>query len=136
MPSDKLQFYKEIGKHVTWQATYSDGAIVNQYNVDGSKNIYNNLKRDGLANFSLIDDDGNRVISVDLEPGKVFFWRMRVALHPSAQKRERVHLVGWRKSNGTQQINVLFSDGKAKTFKRWQQSQWLYEPNWRLQEEV
>jgi len=132
---DKTEWYKETSVSLHWQAAYEDGTVLNQYNEDATKNSYNDLNRDGLETFSLLDDQDNVIVTVELEPNCVLFWRMRVALHPSGRTRERVHLVGWRKADGTEEINLVLQDGKVRKYKKWNpNSQWLYEPIWRSQE--
>jgi hypothetical protein len=132
-----LKKYKEISVDLTWQATLRDGSTVNQFNGDGTKNKPRSLNPDTLSRFTLLDQEGEAVVSFPLDPEKRLFWRMRVKLGVGNNTRERTYLTGWRqKHNGkvTRQIYVVDSKGNVKQHKKW--TKHLYPPNFRLEEEV
>ena len=118
----------EVSVSLTWQAVYSDKTI-NQYNLDGTQNRYDELQREGLTSFNLVDEQGKAVVSIPLGKDKKLFYRMRVSLPFSSRVQERIYLVGWRKKDGTQQIWVLDLNGKVRVYKNFREkSRWLYAP--------
>jgi hypothetical protein len=127
--------YPEISVNLTWQAVYSD-KTVNQYNLDGTQNRYDELQREGLTAFHLVDKQGKVVVSIPLGEDKKLFYRMRVSLHFSLGVQERIYIVGWRKKDGAKQIWVVDCEGKVKVYDGFiEKSRWLYPPQF-FQSEV
>lgn len=50
-----------------WQAVYSDNSILNQFNADGSENLFKDIEQDKLVEFRLFHDSS--VISIFLTSG-------------------------------------------------------------------
>jgi len=130
------KLYREVSANLSWQAVYLDKTI-NQYNPDASQNSYDGLNREGMTAFNLVNDKGEVVVTVPLDLTKKLFYRMRVALLVGSHCRERIWLVGWRKSDGSMRVWVVDSKGKVKTYRNFREdSQWLYAPEFRSFEEV
>jgi len=128
--------YREVSAGLTWQAVYLDKTI-NQYNPDASQNSYDGLNREEMTAFNLVNDRGEVVVTVPLDSTKKLFYRMRVALLVGSHCRERIWLVGWRKSDGSMRVWVVDSKGKVKVYRGFREdSQWLYAPEFRSFEEV
>lgn len=79
----------------TWEAQYNDGSIVKQIEADGTKNGYDDLKRDGLALFTLVDADTNEkklVIIFDNDGEKLVWTRRRYFIDTIEQNP--IYIVG------------------------------------------
>ncbi|KXH76256.1 MAG: hypothetical protein AM326_03080 [Candidatus Thorarchaeota archaeon SMTZ-45] len=135
-----VEHFVEVTPPLTWRATYNDGTVLSQYNPDGSKNSYNNLDREGLTAFELLNKaTGQTIIVIHLDKGKKLIWRMRVALRLGYMTKQRVHLIGWQENKilfrirnfaicrKVETICAIFGDGHIEVtggFKK--KHPWLY----------
>ena len=128
--------YREVSAKLTWQAVYPDRTI-NQYEKDGRQNSYAKLNREDMTAFNLINEKGEVVVNVPLGENRSLFYRMRVALLVGSHSRERIYIVGWRKTDASMRIWVVDCKGNVKIYKGFEEnSQWLYAPEFSVFEEV
>lgn len=118
-------------EHHTWQAEYSNGSILNQYNDDGSKNSYRQIERKGLKTFSLLSvESGETTVTIELSPKKRLIWRMRTAKNLYNGTEIRVYIVGWQqkvRGRNEQEIHCVFPDGRVETLDRFRENHpWAY----------
>src|ERR1051325_4836747 len=91
---------------ITWLAIYNNDTLLPQINQDGTKNAYEDIDREILRSFSLIQD--NRILfraHFDSD-GKKLIWRRRVQKIPG-EEEFIVHVVGKK----GQYVALVFQSG-------------------------
>jgi hypothetical protein len=90
-----------------WRAVYHDGAgkltgeCLNQYNNDGSENLYKDIDRFRLARFDLLRRDNDLpVFSLYLRKDRRLIFRRRNFIK-STGERFTVYLCGWQMTMAT-----------------------------------
>lgn len=80
-----------------WVARYGDESVFCQYEEDGTCHSVDDINRDGLRGFSLLDKSGNTIFHQVLRPGMRFFYRRRTALQQAGAKTVTrvMHIVGY-----------------------------------------
>jgi hypothetical protein len=89
----------------SWEAIYEDGQMVQQKEEDGTVHSYEELNRQGLIEFRLVE--GRRILfALGLDPGQRLIWRRRVF---NAQGGSQIiyHLVGWQMTTGNQNVQSI-----------------------------
>lgn len=87
---------KDYQSRVVWVAVYSDGSSFYEYEADGKNNSSEDIDRERLREFKLIDSKARTVISQEIIPGRCFFYRRRTALQTGRDVVEVMHMFGWR----------------------------------------
>lgn len=125
---------------LTWRAVYKDSTVLNQYNPDGTKNRYNDIDREDLVQFMLLNAEGKPVVIIHLDEKKKLIWRMRVEVKLSKGISQRVHLVGWqenRRGVNVQMICAIFPDGHIEIVDRFRENHpWFYSVKFREAEKL
>jgi len=98
----------------TWNAIYSDGEILAQYDEHGVKNGYENIDRTRLKSFALLADD-KLLFKLHLEPGQRLIYRRRVFIDPTdpTAPPQFFYMIGWQQKIGeinTQSITYIYED--------------------------
>ncbi len=92
---------------------YNDGTKIELgKQADGSLFGYNNIDREKLSAFALVQD-GKELLKLHIEEGQRLIWRKREYIAIGKDKKV-IHLLGWRKSVGykdVQAIAYVFDDG-------------------------
>lgn len=105
-----------------WKAVYDDGSEFPQYNVDGSENLYYQIKRKRLSKFILLQVNSDKVFYVlhFTKPWQRLICRRRIVrpLVPMTKDEqdnlETVWLIGqiWNhKGQQQQKLAFIFEDG-------------------------
>jgi hypothetical protein len=82
-----------------WQAVYSDGETLSQYNDKGlEENSSEKIDRDKIVNFLLFDNSNTLIFVLHLDtPKKRFIYRRRYSMNVGSESPHLVvHLVGWQ----------------------------------------
>lgn len=82
---------------VVWVAVYSDGSQICEYDENGENNSSEDIDRQRLREFKLIDSKSRTVISQEIVSGQCFFYRRRTALQTGRDVVEVMHMFGWRR---------------------------------------
>lgn len=93
MPEAESKGHKS---RVVWIATYKDGSTICEYDIDGRHISAEQIDRQKIREFKLVDAKGRTVISQDIHPGQCFFYRRRTALQTGRDVIEVMHMFGWR----------------------------------------
>jgi hypothetical protein len=104
-----------------WRATYDNGETI-------EKGKYEDIDRERLRFFELLDEDGNVRVKVKLEKGQRLIWRKRVELTPGEGEKV-VHLVGKQETveeKNVQGLCLLYEDGTMEFFEKFNKEHpWL-----------
>lgn len=110
----------------TWEAIYSDGTTLTQYNEKGEKNGFENIDRTKLKAFAIY---GNKKLhfKLHLEPGQKLIYLRRSFINFSSSNGEIKNksyflMVGWQENiNGKnrQSINYIYDDGHIEQAGVW-----------------
>lgn len=111
----------------TWEVEYKDGTLFSQIGHNGGKNAYEDIDRDRLAVFRLLDRDiGNTILMMKFEPGQKLIWRRRTDLINDTV----VHLVGKKQTIDGKRydgIVAVFPNGNIEATGRWDENHpWFY----------
>lgn len=121
-----------------WQAIYTDGTTLPQYNEDGSENKYTAIERDRLIQFIIYRYTRPKLI-IHLDRHKKLIYRMRRAENDRGEQ-EAVYLVGWQeKRNGynIQSLSFLFEDDHIEVVDGFKEDHpWFYSINFLSEEQV
>lgn len=107
-------------KPLTWCAIYKDESTLSEYNPDGTKNRYEDIKREELVRFDMINEKGRAIYSLYLRYGQRLIYRRRTLIRVTSEgeKRQLIYLVGWQMTVYTNKgpqnitaINYIFEDG-------------------------
>lgn len=89
-----------------WIAKYKNNTMLPQYNEDGSENKYSDIDRDKLSEFGLINDLGEPVIALHLDPGQNLIYRRRVQKR-TGEGEFAIYLVGWQMKIDEREIQSI-----------------------------
>lgn len=88
-----------------WEAIYEDGQVVQQQEADGTVHSYEELNRQGLIEFRLVE--GSRTLfAMSLDLGQRLIWRRRV-FNMQGGSPVIYHLVGWQMTVGKQNVQSI-----------------------------
>lgn len=87
-----------------WAARYADNSLISQYDDDGNPVSVDTLSRDGLRAFLFLDEEGRPAYIQELLPGQQLIYRRRTALRTGEDVIEVIHIVGWSKQVGEEEI--------------------------------
>lgn len=95
---------------ISWVAHYGSGKVTRQYEPDGRKEFYEELERNDLVRFDLVNADEQVVLSVicDDKPDKLF-WRKRGFIDLKTGAQLPCHLVGKK----GEFVALVFPDGRV-----------------------
>jgi hypothetical protein len=93
MPEATTKDYKS---RVVWVAVYKDGSMITEYDEEGNNISSEEIDREKIREFKLVDSKGRTVISQEIVPGQCFFYRRRTALQTGRDVVEVMHIFGWR----------------------------------------
>ena len=125
--------------NVFWRAVYNDGAHLDEYNLDGTKNKYTDINRTILKQF-IIFRNGIPHVILNLDANKRLIYRSRAAWIPQTREKDIVYFAGWQeKVNGknVQMIVFLFRDGHVEILDRFDENhEWFYPCTFLKEEEI
>lgn len=109
-------------KELNWVANYADGTKLEKFAPSGGEHRYQDIDRDKLVRFDLIDPQTNKAVySLYLHDGQRLIYRARTLVNVARNielGRVRVYLVGWQERIMTQNgprtvtaINYIHEDG-------------------------
>jgi hypothetical protein len=128
----------EMCDRTVWEAVYSDGTSLKQFNGDGHENKYTDIDRKKITQFVLYRDKKPLVI-IHLGGKKRLIYRIRRAQNNKGYT-EAVYLAGWQeKQNGinTQMISFLFEDNSIEIVDRFYENHlWFYSINFIPEERI
>lgn len=114
-----------------WLATYHDGETLGQYNGHGESSS-EQIDRSKLASFTLIAEDGSKLLTLHLETEQRLIFRRRVEQSVGGSPIV-VYLVGWQQTihgQNVQSIAYVFAEGAqielAGKFR--EDHRWFYGP--------
>jgi len=124
---------------IQWEAIYTDGNSLHQYNDDGTENTYIDIDRSHLIRFILHDTSGPAIV-LDLTKSQKLIYRRRVALNINSKIQEVVYLAGWQENiagRNIQMLCFLFEDGHIEVMDRFNKNHpWFYGVNFIKEEEI
>jgi hypothetical protein len=99
-----------------WLAVYSDETFLAQFNSDGSENRYEDIDRNRLTHFAMLNGENKPILVVEIErPTQKLIYRRRTFLDLVGNVKGVVFLVGWHENIGGKSIkaiNYIYPNGK------------------------
>jgi len=95
-----------------WLATYHDGTTLGQYNDQGESSS-EQIDRSNLASFTLLAEDGSKLLTLHFEHGQRLIFRRRVEQSVGGPPIV-VYLFGWQQTihgQNVQSIAYVFNEG-------------------------
>jgi hypothetical protein len=99
-----------------WLAVYNDNTYLSQYNEDGTENKYEDIDRNRLTHFAMLNEDNKPILVVEIErPTQKLIYRRRTFIDLAGKIKGVVYLVGWHENIGGKSIkviNYIYPNGK------------------------
>lgn len=99
-----------------WVAVYNDETFLAQFNSDGSENRYEDIDRNRLTHFAMLNEDNKPILVVEIErPTQKLIYRRRTFIDLLGNIKGVVFLVGWHENIGGKSIkaiNYIYPNGK------------------------
>ena len=124
---------------VYWKAIYSDETCFNQYNEDGSENLYKDIDRTKLDCFILMNEE-KTILVIHLDDKKKLICRRRIAIGLDNNIQHVVWIAGWqenRQGMNVQMVCFVFDDGHIEVLDRFKENhRWFYSIKFMKEEEI
>lgn len=100
-----------------WVAVYNDETFLAQFNEDGSENRYEDIDRNRLTHFAMLNGDNKPILVVEMERiTQKLIYRRRTFIDLVGKVKGVVYLVGWHENIGGKSIkviNYIYPNGKV-----------------------
>jgi hypothetical protein len=89
-------------------AVYNDEPFLAHFNDDGSENRYEDIDRNRLTHFAMLNGDNKPILVVEMErPTQKLIYRRRTFIDLVGKVKGVVFLVGWHENIGGKSIKVI-----------------------------
>lgn len=99
-----------------WVAVYNDDTFLTQFNEDGSENRYEDIDRNRLTHFAMLNENNKPILVVEIErPTQKLIFRRRTFIDLVGKIKGIIFLVGWHENIGGKSIkaiNYIYPNGK------------------------
>ena len=129
---------KMIEERTYWNAVYSNGKSLPQFNEDGTENKYRDIDRTRLIRFDLYRNN-TPIVVIHLDAHKKLIYRMRRAQNNHGYE-ETVYLAGWQEKHAGQNVQMiifLFDDNHIEILDRfYEDHSWFYSIRFLKEEKI